>query len=507
MVLDANDLEDGAELTADLCIVGAGAAGLTLASELGASGLRVLLLESGGAGFEEETQALYEGQGDLGVGDIGLATCRARMLGGSTNWWGGWCRPLDADDFEARDWIPMSGWPIDREELEPFYRRAHRTLSLGSFDYDPERFSASLGRPLLDLNGALAANVLYQFSTPVVRFGPDALDALDAETVEVLLHANLMNIVLTESGDAVARLECGTLEGGRFTVAADRVVLAMGGIETPRALLASNTQEPDGVGNAHGLVGRCFMEHPHFLSGAALVVRDASDMALYLDLNTAQTPDALDEGLTRDVWVRAGLGMTATQRRAAQLMGFAATLTPLDLSDPGGTAGELAADTVGQLLRPGGAEGLSFYTLEIRCEQRPNPASQITLTDEADALGVPRVALDWRVTDEDVDSVRQVLERLAGALGRSGARLWMPQDSWGRYLPERFEGGCHHMGTARMSVRPEDGVVTPDGRVHGVDNLYIAGSAVFPTGGFANPTLTLVALCHRLADHLKEQAR
>ncbi|MEL6179935.1 MAG: FAD-dependent oxidoreductase, partial [Myxococcota bacterium] len=458
MFLDSNQaLDNGAHLEADVCIVGAGAAGITLALELQSSGLSVLLLESGGFTMDDNTQQLYSGDGGAGVADIGLTTCRARVLGGSTHWWAGWCRMLDPDVFEVRDWMPYSGWPIDRAALMPFYQRAHQTLQLGVPEYDVHALSEALGRTLLTLDETLAAHLVYQYSTPMVRFGHHFRSDLESsEAIDVLLFANLTEIVLTEQGDAVSRLECATLMGRTFSVSADRIVLAMGGVETPRILLASNRQEPDGIGNAFGHVGRFFMEHPHYYSGSVLVVDEARDTALYEQTMAARMSSPVEGAPAREVHVRAALGLSADQRRRAQLMGLAATLKPFNPANPAGRAEQLAAETVGQLLSAGMSQANQRYlALDLRCEQRPHPDSRITLTDDRDALGVPRVRLRWLVTDEDRDSVARTLKRLAAALGVGmSARLWMPLDEADLYHPVNTQGGCHHMGTARMSALP-----------------------------------------------------
>lgn len=506
MLLDARELDIGAVIEADVCVVGAGAAGITLARSLRGSGLRVVLMESGGLDLDDETQALYEGTAE-GVQDVGLTGCRARQFGGSTVWWAGWCRPLDEDIFEDRAWVPRSGWPLSRAQLLPYYQEAHRVCQIGALEYAPEALAQRLGAPLLPLGDKLASSVVYQYSPPT-RFGEVYRQELsDGDDVDVFLYANLVNIELSPMGDQVSELSFKTLSGVDFKVSADRYVLALGGLETPRMLLASRGQRPEGIGNEHDWVGRCFMEHPHFYAGAFMLLQSAPDMGLYLQRQVVSTDDGREDS-PRDARIIAALGLTAAQRREAQVMALGATLSAFDFEASQDVTGELPSGLLAELMKAGGAEsGFGLYGLDMRCEQMPHPDSRVTLTDDADPLGIPRLKVDWLVQPEDLDSVGRTLRRIGAALGQAGlGRLYMPQDDQGLFSPRYYAGGCHHMGTARMSASPEDGVVDSDCKVHGLGNLYIASSAVFPTGGFANPTLTIVALALRLGEHLQGRA-
>ncbi len=499
MFEDARDLGDGAILQADVCVAGAGAAGITLARGLRDQGLRVILLESGGLDLDAATQDLYSGSA-VGTAPIDLTGCRARFFGGSTHWWAGWCRALDEDIFEARDWVPRSGWPITRQDLLPHYRQAHESCQIGAFEYDPDAVSERLGRPVLPFEPELAANVIYQYSPPS-NFGAIYRTELNnADDINVILNANLVNIALSEDGASVARFECATLDGTRFSVQADRYVMALGGIETPRMLLASNTQESAGVGNSSDMVGRCFMEHPHFYRGGFLLLPETVDMSLYTSRHDVMTRDG---DVERQARVVAALGLSPALRRQHGLMALAATVSRGDFNASADVIGPLARQ-VGELVKPGG--GFALYSLDLRVEQAPNPDSRITLTEARDALGIPRIELNWLIQDEDKESVRRTLELIGAGLGKTGqGRLWMPLDNEGRYDPPFTNEGCHHMGTTRMSADPSEGVVDANLKVHDTDNLYIASCSVFPCGGFANPTLTIVALAHRLAQHLAQE--
>ncbi|MFN3197741.1 MAG: GMC oxidoreductase [Bradymonadia bacterium] len=494
MIRDATELEQGARLEADVCIVGAGAAGITLARDLGARGLTVLLFESGGQAEEPETQDLYAGE-MTGVGDVGLTDCRLRQFGGTTNRWAGWCRPLDPEVFEARAAAPLGAWPIAHADLVPWYKQAQRTCEIGAFQYDVDHVLAETGKPLLPL-AAPADHVFYQYSPPT-RFaevyGPELEQS---PTITVYLHANLVD--LDFEGAAVSGLQLRTLSGVAFTATARQYVLALGGLENARMLLAARGGQ--GVGNERDQVGRYFMDHPHFYVSGYMLVRDQPNLDLYLRRTRISTTDDFDPE-PREVSVKAALTLTSEARAAHDLMPVAITLRSIELDDALEATGTLSPQAIIDVSKV--SPDVRVLGLDIRAEQSPDPESRITLLDTTDALGMPRMQLNWQVGQPDHVQYTQTLRLLGAALGQSGiGRLWMPLDEEELFKPRRYIGGCHHMGTTRMAAEPANGVVDGECRVHGVDNLFMAGSSLFPSAGFANPTLTIVALAHRLAEHI-----
>ncbi|MGH9026526.1 MAG: FAD-dependent oxidoreductase, partial [Acidimicrobiia bacterium] len=258
MLIDANDVPG--DVRADVCIVGGGAAGITLALELANAQLSVVVLESGDTEREESVEALA---GGVTTGrSYPLATTRLRYLGGATNHWSGFCRPLDPIDFEPRPWIPYSGWPFSRAELDPYYGRAQTVCGLGPFEYDVDWWQERVGLETLPDDGVLAT-ALYQVSPPV-RFGEEYRPALTAAAnVDVYLHADVVGLDLAPDGEAVSRARVATLAGNSWSASARVFVLAAGAIEVARLLLTSRDQQPEGIGNANDLIGRFFMEHPH----------------------------------------------------------------------------------------------------------------------------------------------------------------------------------------------------------------------------------------------------
>ena len=510
MHTDARTLASGSLLEGDLCVVGAGAAGISIALEWIGSGRRVLLLEGGGFDFEPRMQERYRGE-NVGLPYYPLHAARLHYFGGTTGHWAGFCAPFDPIDFERRDWVPHSGWPIARAALDPFYARAHRVLELGPYDYDADRWRRRDAALVpLPLDARAVWTKMWQFSTPPTRFGTRYRDAIvDARDVHLYTYATVCEVEANEPVTAVAGLRVRTPDGREHRVRARHYVLACSTIQNARLLLASNRRAPAGLGNGHDLVGRYFMEHLEMPSGQLVLTGGprAASTAMY----------AFEFGRTT---ARGELALSAAAQRGRRVLNATVSLVP-------GVPGEAARSTF-QRMTPDVVERMRtrapgappaappaapraparppFFQLLTRQEQAPNPDSRVTIGRERDALGMPRVRLDWRLTALDRRSFVGFYEVLGRELGRSGvgrARMepWVAaaEGAW----PASLGGGWHHMGTTRMHPDPRRGVVDADSRVHGLGNLSVAGAAVFPTAGCANPTLTLVALSLRLSDHLK----
>ncbi|MDQ3226741.1 MAG: GMC family oxidoreductase [Chloroflexota bacterium] len=516
MHTDARTLESGTVLEGDLCIVGAGAAGLSMALEWVNSPLKVILLEGGGFDLEPAMQDLYRGD-IIGQPYYPLEAARLHYFGGTTGHWAGFCSTYDAIDFEKRSWVPYSGWPIERKDLDPFYARAQGVLELGPYEYDAEYWmKRDPALAPLALRPKVVWTKMWQFSPPT-RFGTKyRATIVNARNVHLYTYANVCEVEANDGLTAVRGLRVQTLGGKKYRVRARCYVLACSTIQNARLLLASNRQATTGLGNTHDLVGRYFMEHLEMPGGELVLAKPQSTkMKIY----------ALEFGRTK---ARGELALSSQVQREHGLLNGTASLTPGALAEDvkstfqfftpqllaafmewekGGRKGPLpmkAPEPPGTL--PAALSPPRVFHLMTRQEQAPNPNSRVTLSTEKDALGMPRAKLDWQLTELDKRSIRIFYQLLGQELGRSGTgrvqiRDWLLSDD--RTWPSFLSGGWHHMGTTRMHADPTQGVVDSDCRVHGLGNLYVAGAAVYPTAGSANPTLTLVALSLRLSDHLK----
>jgi choline dehydrogenase-like flavoprotein len=516
MIEDFDRHPDGAAFDVDVCVVGAGPVGIAVAREFAGTSTSVLVVETGGLDPAPETERLNDGE-TTGLPLPTLLDGRTRAFGGATKLWPGQCVRLDDGDLAARDWVPDSGWPITAADLLPYYRRAEDWFAMGDGAFDErawERFG--LTPPAFDGDRLVHKSSVY---TPF----PDTGSHLQAEfagsaNVRVLLHATVVRVHAAPDG-AVGAVDLRALDGRSGTVRAGAVVLAGGGVENARTLLVS------GLGNEHDTVGRWFHEHP----------------ALWVDLDVDR-PDALQKFYgrlgRRTIRYLPKIRLAPRVQREQRVLNGVADVI-YELAEPRGRAaarelssalqgrrlprGLGAADLAGAARELGPvalaafrrfAQGrpspapLTGARLKILMEQAPNRDSRITLSDERDALGTPKARVDWRLTELD----RRTAEVLTSTLDTEFRRLGLARlrdldrlagDGW----TDGVEEACHHMGTTRMSVDPRSGVVDPDLQVHGVPGLYACGSSVFPTGGYANPTLTIVALALRLADHLKVTLR
>lgn len=494
MLLSADDVDDGAVLETDLCIAGAGAAGITLALQFAGTGTDVVLLEGGGERRSQRSQSLYAGTCEAPIHDNYLLGSRLRLLGGTTNHWIGACLALDPNDMEARDWVPDSGWPIDRAELDPYYLRATRVLGI-------EPFHMAEDLPLYD-----GSRVVFKhLRVRPTRFGSEYRPALEAAAnLRLLLHANVVRVSLVENGGRVDRLQVAATGGRRFTVRARNVVLALGGIENSRMLLISDDVQAGGIGNQHDLVGRYFMDHPDFPL-AEICISDQ-------DWTLGDNPHEASRGrrayrLGEDVQRRhrllnclmsVGTVPLIEDTRHALLRNVAWQRLEPYLKQRGGVPDSSMLDRLGRTIT--GDERLYYRRFSLRPESPAKYHSRVTLGEQEDPFGNRRPHLSWLPPPEVYDTVRRTTELFALEVGRRG--LGRVALDLGALERQTYSPGFHHMGGTRMHDDPRHGVVDRHGRVHGVENLYLAGSSVFPAAGYANPTFTIVALALRLADHL-----
>jgi choline dehydrogenase-like flavoprotein len=513
MFVDAKKLSKNFSIDVDVCIVGAGAGGITLARDLASRNRTVALFESGSFEYDADTQALYSGA-VVGHDFTPLDRDRLRFLGGTTNHWGGSCRPFDALD--------LADWPIGLDVLEPYYRRAHEICQLGPYNYDPADWSTEDARPMPSNAGANLKSGLFHYSPPT-HFGTVYRDDLNStDGLTVYLNANLIDIETSDDADRVTGLKLACLDGKQFHARARHYVLAAGGIENVRLLLNANRVQKVGLGNQFDQLGRYFMDHPYIIGGAT-VLADASSPEMRFFTMRAM----------RGSVVAGHLCPTDEVRRREHLPPFAISIFTLN-----GTGAEPAPFALPQVLRRNLSEEranqIDFYlsrlvaemekpadwlfnkvwreppgtytTLYI-CGPDPDPQSRVMLGDGVDALGMRRIKLDWRLPDNFEQQMQRAHELLGQDLGRAGlGRLRIESSATGHDPMQNMNHGHHHMGTTRMHNDPHRGVVDADCRVHGIGNLFIAGSSVFTSYACDDPTMTIVALALRLSNHLKSLA-
>lgn len=551
MITNADAIARDSVLDADVCIVGAGAAGIALALSLSGRGLSILLMESGFSAEDARTQALYEGE----VRDDNLHSppdkYRLRRFGGSTAIWGGRCMPFDPIDFEARDYLPGSAWPISYADVAPYFKAANDISEAGDCIYDADRVFDPVRRPMIKgfVSDKVLTNSLERFACPT-NFGARYEKRLRlAPDIRVILGANCTRIEPAAGGTSVERLAFASLEGNRFGVRARAHVLATGGIEVARLLLASKGATERGLGNEHDLVGRHYMCH---IAGNVGTLEIAGPVS-----NVRHGYEISPEG----IYCRRRLSLSPGEQRRIGAGNMVARLHFPRIVDPAHRNGVLSglflaknfiSYEYGKRLNDGAAPTFSTYvrhvgniltdpfdtiafaghwltkrtlaarkfpsvilrnktnrfSLEVHSEQFPNAQSRITLAETRDELGMPKVRIDWRYQTQDISSVAKTLDIFAEEFSRTGVgRFTYEKDTLEEDLVRFGAYGGHHIGTTRMGVDPRTSVVDGNCRLHTVDNLYVASSAVFPTSSQANPTLMIIAMALRLGAHLDGRLR
>jgi choline dehydrogenase-like flavoprotein len=473
----------------DVCIIGAGAAGIAIAKELDGATRSVALLEAGGLEVSAASQRLYSGEEDTQRMPANyLSTQRLRVFGGTTGHWAGEGRPLDEIDFERREWIPHSGWPIARRDLEPFYGRASAYCGLPGIQPDDVSSSPQTGDAAEPAEPAFSFRPLYNAS-PVPRFGTEHLAALRASrNVHVFLTCPVVKLDARAGGRGVSAVTV-SLGGRDATVKAQVFVLAAGTIENARLLLHAARLGTLRLGPETDVVGRYVMDHSE---GTCALLRLPQPEMQSLGALTSSFDQRARARYSPTLWLSPRI------QAAKRLPNVAFQVTPLRADEhPDQLEG------IGHLVdyfRSGrGTAGVSF-SVTFRGETRPNPENRVSLTDTLDELGVPRVKLFYRWSASDLQAFDEALGLLAQDIGLRHGAVVRQTDASANAVGSSF----HQMGTTRMGHSPTDSVVDRNCRVHSVPNLFVGGSSVFPTCGWVNPTLSLVALAVRLADHLKE---
>jgi choline dehydrogenase-like flavoprotein len=525
MIIDGRTMPPDSRLDVDLCIIGAGPAGLSLAREFAGSAVRIALLESGGLDREPDIDRLGAGE-SVGYPYYPLEKARARGVGGSSLHWHeyqnmddeGWvARPLEPVDFEPRNGRPLSGWPFGYQDMEPYYRRAQVVAGLGPFAYNAANWERE-GAERLPLGNAV--------DTIVVQRGPATfahhVDALAVDSnVSLIHHATVTRLVTESDGGRITEVITRPRSDVTVSVAARLFILATGGIENARILLLTNQARPGGLGNGNDLVGRYFMERltarggvllpsdPELATQAALYTNHIVDGtrvhgALMLSPDTIRREQmtnvmvwlrAAPEAFTSE-GVRSALTLVRGFQRRPRVERVAGHVRNV-ITDVDQVASTVWGHVRSAQKRP------EVFQVAVQAEATPQADSRVTLSSTRDRYGMPQTCLDWKIAEEDFRSIRRTIDLIDAQMQDTGLGRIIRKFGDER-PPAMIVGNFHHLGTTRMATDARLGVVDENCRVHEAENLYVAGSSVFPTAGFANPTLTIVALAIRLADHLKQ---
>jgi choline dehydrogenase-like flavoprotein len=532
--IDARTLEQPCSVDTDICIVGAGAAGLTLATQVARFSRDVCVIEGGDLAPDPEVQQLHDIE-STGYPLRPDYMSRARCYGGTCNLWAGRNMLLSPDDLQTRDWVPHSGWPIPYTELAAFYPGAARELGLPALDSTPPEW---LNRRMSAMERQLFARrefvpTLSLWAKRPMRFGARHARELKASAVvRVFLNASVLKLTTDDTGSAVSALAAATIDGKRLTIRARTFVLACGGLENARLLLVSNDRHASGIGNDRDLVGRYFMDHPRAVHG---VLHAGPDCRFPLLRGRPMAGGKLQLGIGLNGEVQRAEGLLnhyvtfesqTSSYTQAKYQSFIQTMKVVLRRGYAGSRFDLARRHVQDLpnmiyllspkeLMPhlvyrwyvAAREALPHrrkprsYVVVYFCEQPPDPESRVCLSTQRDRFGMNMIRLHWHINESVYRTVTRLQSRLRE--GVEGARIGRLEEAIEKPV---FTDASHHMGTTRMSAGPATGVVDTNGKVYGVANLYVAGSSVFPCAGFANPTITIVALALRLGAHLRDRA-
>jgi len=526
MLINSSDLKEGSVIETEICIIGSGAAGLSIASEFKGTNRSIAILESGAPDFQKEVQALNK---VTCTGRNVKATSRFRQFGGSTTAWSGKWLPLNQYDFKAKPWIAYSGWPIEYSDMTRYYQRAadmHQGPNIKSyFDEWPHDASASqkTDAELLPVSVYWLDVYNLDFSLTVGSF------IEHDEHIDLYFSLTAVNISLNQDHDRVTYIEAITKNQRKIRIKASQFIVATGGIENARLLLASNTQMQEGIGNHNDNVGRFFMDHPK--GNVARVDLHGSG-----SFPTCMGIEGKGNGThRRDIGIRLREDLVASNKSVNSYMVWrpqtehppSASLRQLFsnllLLRRSPTNWKIYVDILKSLIK---LEKINFFlvishrilvklglrskapkkfNLNYHIEQSPSPENRVTLSNELDMNGQPLAALHWTVSDIEATSVEQLHDEVISLLKQKecGKLIWK-DGTRPDFKNIPLGDSSHHMGTTRMGHDEATSVVDNNCKVYGTQNLFIAGSSVFPTSGYANPTFTLVALAIRLADHLKE---
>jgi choline dehydrogenase-like flavoprotein len=521
MIIDARQLNNNSKFNCDICIMGGGVAGIVLASELRKYNKNIFVVESGGEDFDSDIQSLYSSD-IINNNYPNTESSRLRMLGGSSNHWENNTSPLDTIDFEKREWLPNSGWPIERSDLDEYYLKAAEYCGTKDDTYKADIWSEKLGYKILGLSRDVLETGIAKASSPPVRFYKEyGKNISNIDNITILKNSNIVDVDYNSSTKLIEKVYFESFPGNQHTIYSKVFIMCFGGIENARMLLHFNAQYSDKIGNYYDNVGRYFMDHPVVRAGH-LYPDNRSIFSLY------------KANVLKDRVVLGYFKLSESSLRKHRINNIRVPLvsnTNFIMSD-GISSFHILNDSLSDGSIPDdftnhiinilkdldmvlegvsrkrfdkkifeSANVFSGYQLPIMFEQSPDRTNRVKLGNNVDRYGIKKILIDWELKKYDKENLWKALEIIAqefGALSLGRIRLLKERSTriWGSQLGF----GHHHMGTTRMSSQYNQGVVNKNHIVYGTKNLFIGGSSVFPTGGHVPPTLTIVAMAIRLAD-------
>jgi choline dehydrogenase-like flavoprotein len=512
MYSDARELENGSKIFGDLCVIGSGPAGLSIALDWNGRKEKVILLEGGGFDYDIQQQRLFSSK-SIGQDYYSIEASRIHAFGGTTFLWGGFCSPLDEIDFEERSWVPNSGWPISLNDLRPYFEKVADIFDLESDNFDPSYYlNIHEGKEPLFAENFNVNDKIWQFSPPT-RLGTKYKDTLlKSSNIELITYSRVTEIHVGESTNSIEKVVVRNLAGKEHEIFAKNFVLAAGAIQNARLILASDVKLRSLMGDSFENVGKYFMEHIEINSGE-LWLKGDHQYSFY-------------KRKWKETKNRAEICITKEAQRNFEILNGTVSMNPLtegkthenfeehlnkrDASGNPRNRRGIFEKIENRINKMGLFKSESYknaFNLYVRMEQAPSVDSYLKLDTEKDELGLEKIVLNWRLGDLEKHSILKVMEIIGTQAGIEDIGRMKLED----YLTDLVSSsdmskmipGCHHMGTTRMSKNPERGVVDKNCLVFGLSNLYMAGASCFPTAGAANPTFSLSALSLRLSDHLK----
>jgi choline dehydrogenase-like flavoprotein len=514
MFKDLKDFSSNSILEYDICVVGSGPAGISVAKQLLDTDHRIAILESGGLDPEAEYQELNEGK-NSGSSFLSLDSSRLRCFGGAGKLWAGHCAPFKSTEFNKKPFIPLSGWPISFSDLKTYYKQAAKMLGISYEKFYDKSF---LGNTFTEKsfkefnrdNSFISANVL-QYSNVNNRDLAEKyrMDFEFSINTDVIFHSTVTQLNLTNNAKGVDSVSIADLNANKAIIKAKIFVLACGALENPRILLMSDKIYKKGIGNSNGFVGSCFMSHPG-VGGIAQVHKTSSEECISYDKKNNSY------GVFFEI--------SSNERSKQEILRHSFGLTPYkDLLDRHTyTSGKFFSEGIKLFKNFNLISSIKKFVCEIKdlreqeyspknwslgvgIEQPPRLSNNLKLHTTKDDLGMPKINMHWdnigKIEKDTIVKSVKIMARELGLLGTGKIKFTNALLSGESYKID--DPINHHIGTTRMSDSSKTGVVDKNCKVFGISNLYIAGSSVFSTSSIVNPTYTIVALSLRLGKYIK----